>query len=87
MFWPDPLSAYYFYDSHNINVLAAVLSAVALILVTAACWHFRKEKPYCFIGWLWFLGTLAPVIGIVQVESRPWPSATPMFPLSACSSP
>lgn len=66
----DPLSAYYFYDSHNINVLAAVFSTVALILVTAACWHFRKEKPYCFIGWLWFLGTLAPVIGIVQVGEQ-----------------
>ena len=70
MLWPDPLSAYYFYDSHNINVLAAVFSTVALILVTAACWHFRKEKPYCFIGWLWFLGTLAPVIGIVQVGEQ-----------------
>ena len=67
MFWPDRLRAYYYYDFHNINVLAAASSALALILVTAVCWRLRKDKPYCFAGWLWFLGTLAPVIGIVQV--------------------
>ncbi len=49
---------------------AAVLSMLALVLVTAACWQFRKEKPYCLMGWLWYLGTLAPVIGIVQVGEQ-----------------
>ncbi len=66
-FWPDPLIVYYFHEKNNIMVAAAVLSAIALILVTAVCWHFRKQRPYCLIGWLWFLGTLTPVIGIVQV--------------------
>ena len=47
-----------------------MLSAIALILVTAVCWHFRKKRPYCLIGWLWFLGTLVPVIGIVQVGEQ-----------------
>ncbi len=70
MVWPDPLRAYYYYDSLNINVLAAVLSAIALILVTVVCWRIRKERPYCLIGWLWFLGTLVPVIGIVQVGGQ-----------------
>ena len=66
MFWPDPLTAYYYYDSNRI-ILYAVLSAIVLVAVTAVCWHFRKDRPYCLIGWLWFLGTLVPVIGIVQV--------------------
>jgi tetratricopeptide (TPR) repeat protein len=47
-----------------------VLSCIALILVTILCWRIRKERPYCLIGWLWFLGTLAPVIGIVQVADQ-----------------
>jgi Tfp pilus assembly protein PilF len=67
MIWPDPLTAYYYYESHNVNVLIAVLSAIALVLVTFVCWRIRKERPYCLVGWLWFLGTLVPVIGIVQV--------------------
>ena len=70
MFWPDPLTAYYYYDVNNIMAFAAVLSAIALVLVTAVCWHIRKERPYCLVGWLWFLGTLAPVIGIVQVGDQ-----------------
>jgi len=69
-FWPDPLTAYYYYDVTNINVIGAVLSIIALILVTAACWHFRKERPYCLVGWLWCLGTLTQVIGLVQVGEQ-----------------
>jgi tetratricopeptide (TPR) repeat protein len=67
MAWPDSLRAYYYHETSNIMVSAAVLSAIALIVVTFACWHYRRERPYCLIGWLWFLGTLMPVIGIVQV--------------------
>src|SRR5271157_4274930 len=44
MFWPNPLTAYYYYASHNINILAAVLSVLALVLVTAVCWRLRKER-------------------------------------------
>jgi tetratricopeptide (TPR) repeat protein len=67
LFWPDKLRAYYYYDFHQINVLAAVLSTIALILVTLVCWHLRNRRPYCLVGWLWFLGALVPVIGIMQV--------------------
>jgi tetratricopeptide (TPR) repeat protein len=69
-FWPDPLTAYYYYDYNRISIIAAALAGIALIAVTAVCWHFRKDKPYCLVGWLWFLGTLAPVIGIVQVGEQ-----------------
>jgi Flp pilus assembly protein TadD len=67
MVWPDPLIAFYYHERIHIMVSAAILSAIAIFLVTAACWHFRKQRPYLLIGWLWFLGTLLPVIGIVQV--------------------
>jgi protein O-mannosyl-transferase len=67
MIWPDQLRAYYFHESNNTMLAAAVLSAVAIILVTAISWRLRKERPYCLFGWLWFLVTLVPVIGIVQV--------------------
>ena len=70
MLWPDPLTAYYYHETNNISILAAVLSAIAIIAVTAVCWHFREKKPYCLVGWLWFLGTLLPVIGIVQVADQ-----------------
>jgi Tfp pilus assembly protein PilF len=70
LFWPNRLRAYYYYDVNHVRVLAAIFSAMALILISAACWRSRKQKPYCLVGWLWFLGTLAPVIGIVQVGKQ-----------------
>ena len=69
-FWPDPLTAYYYYDINNTQYLLPMLSAIILILITAVCWRFRNRKPYCLVGWLWFLGTLIPVIGFVQVGEQ-----------------
>ena len=70
MLWPDPLRVFYFHERNNIMVSWAVLSAIALFLVTAVCWHLREKRSYCLFGWLWFLGTLVPVIGIVQVGDQ-----------------
>jgi tetratricopeptide (TPR) repeat protein len=68
--WPNPLRVFYFHETDSISLLTVALSFLALILVTAICWNLRKERPYCLFGWLWFLGTLAPVIGIVQVGEQ-----------------
>ncbi len=38
-----------------------------LLLVTLTCFYYSKKKPYLLMGWLWYVGTLVPVIGIVQV--------------------
>jgi Tfp pilus assembly protein PilF len=70
MFWPDPLIAYYFPEKTSIAITAVVLSLLALCIVTAVCWRFKDKRPYCLFGWLWFLGTLVPVIGIVQVGDQ-----------------
>ncbi len=42
-------------------------SALFLILISAAVLFFRRRFPYLLFGWLWFLGMLVPVIGLVQV--------------------
>lgn len=68
--WPNQLRVFYYHETEHIAVAAAVLAVIALLLVTALCWRIRKEKPYCLTGWLWFLGTLVPVIGIVQVGDQ-----------------
>jgi protein O-mannosyl-transferase len=65
MLWPARLAFY----PHSVVALPAwqwILSALVLISVTAFVVTFRR-KPYLPIGWFWFLGTLIPVIGLVQV--------------------
>ena len=47
MFWPDPLTVFYYHEGNNFNLLAAALSVIAILVVTALCWRFRKAKPYC----------------------------------------
>jgi tetratricopeptide (TPR) repeat protein len=65
-FVPSGLGAWYPFDP-DIGVHRIIISAIMIALVSAAAiWQFRK-RPFIFTGWFWFLGTLVPVIGILQV--------------------
>jgi tetratricopeptide (TPR) repeat protein len=64
--WPTRLAVFY---PHPVNSLGSWKVALALLFVagiTALVWRAR-ERRYLLAGWLWFLGTLIPVIGIIQV--------------------
>lgn len=67
IFWPADLAV--IYPLAWIPGAFVVLAMIALLLISAAAWHWRKIRPYFLVGWLWFLGTLVPVIGLVQVGS------------------
>lgn len=45
-------------------------AAAVLVAITILAWSARRAAPYLLIGWLWFLGTLVPVIGLVQVGGQ-----------------
>lgn len=69
VFWPESLSAMYFHPGYW--PAAAVAGAVALFALGAfLAWRFRRTRPWIAVGWCWFLGTLVPVIGIVQVGAQ-----------------
>jgi tetratricopeptide (TPR) repeat protein len=70
--WPEGLAVLYPHPllaPHASLGAAAVLLAAALLAVisTLAVAAARRGRPAALIGWLWFLGTLVPVIGVVQV--------------------
>ncbi|HTL57084.1 MAG TPA: tetratricopeptide repeat protein, partial [Candidatus Limnocylindrales bacterium] len=67
--WPLNLSPFYPYQAHWPLTLV-FLSATVLITVTVACVMNARRRPYMIFGWLWFLGTLVPAIGLVQVGSQ-----------------
>jgi Tfp pilus assembly protein PilF len=48
----------------------ALASAVLLVAVTGVAWHLRTRAPYLAVGWFWYLGTLVPVIGLVQIGTH-----------------
>ncbi|HXF09443.1 MAG TPA: tetratricopeptide repeat protein [Desulfuromonadaceae bacterium] len=64
--WPTDLALIYPYHLHwPVTLFLAAL--FCLVVWTAVFIQRIREKPYLMVGWLWFLGTLVPVIGIVQV--------------------
>ena len=65
-FWPLNLAPVYPHPELSISVSAAALSTFALIAFTTLAVIFRRRRPL-FVGWFWFLGTLVPMIGLVQV--------------------
>ena len=66
LFYPVDLAVWYPYET-NIPAFRFAGALVILAAITAVCiWQIKKRK-YLLMGWLWFLGTLVPVIGLMQV--------------------
>ncbi|MCE5324466.1 tetratricopeptide repeat protein [bacterium] len=67
--WPDDLAAFYPHPGSYLSPWVVADSAILIIVLTwlAAC---SRRKPYALVGWLWYLITLVPVIGLVQVGNQ-----------------
>jgi len=85
--WPTRLAFFY---PHPVDipgkqigdlVLYAVATALFLALVTFAVIFTARRRPYLLVGWLWFLGMLIPVIGLMQVGSQAWADRYAYLPL------
>jgi tetratricopeptide (TPR) repeat protein len=68
--WPSKLAVFYPYSQLSLDSWQVMGAAVLLLIATAAILLAVKNQPYLLIGWLWFLGTLVPVIGLVQVGKQ-----------------
>lgn len=66
--WPWPLS--FFYPYAQVPTWRLILCVSTLTAISLVAWKTRRTKPYLLFGWLWYLGTLVPVIGIVQVGAQ-----------------
>ena len=69
MIWPSNLAVFYPYPSSWVpwQVLGSIF---LLIAITVAVVRMVKRFPYLAIGWLWYIGTLVPVIGILQAGEQ-----------------
>jgi len=67
MFWPVNLAVFYPHPLHSLALWKILGAAGLLIAVTAAVIWKGRRHPYLITGWFWYLGTLVPVIGLVQV--------------------
>ena len=86
-FYPAGLAAFYPWPQGPLplgKAIGCLLLLTGISLVAAAC---RRKCAYLLVGWLWYLGMLVPVIGLVQVGFQAMATATRICPRSACRSP
>jgi tetratricopeptide (TPR) repeat protein len=70
-FVPTRLAVFYpLRAREEFPVLLAILAAALLLALTAAALRLWRRQPWFLVGWSWYLGTLVPVIGIVQVGEQ-----------------
>jgi len=69
-FYPAHLASFYPYEGIRLTEWQFLLSMTFLVAVTFWAWRKRSSHLYLSIGWFWFLGTLVPVIGLIQVGEQ-----------------
>jgi protein O-mannosyl-transferase len=79
-FWPVGLAPYYPHPGDGLPVWKAAGAALLLAVVTAVAVALRRRSPFVLAGWLWYLGTLVPVIGLVQVGRQAYADRYTYFP-------
>jgi len=67
--WPSRLAAFYPHPDHSLAMWQVATSALLLLSITATVLMLRKNR-YLTVGWFWYLGTMVPVIGLVQVGEQ-----------------
>jgi tetratricopeptide (TPR) repeat protein len=67
---PYPLSFFYPHPMNSLSPFHVWGAAMLLLCVTWAAWRYSTKIPYLGVGWLWYLGTLVPVIGLVQAGAQ-----------------
>jgi len=70
MFWPARLAVLYPLPGHHLPIWQAPAAGLALAVLSLLALRQARRHPYLLVGWLWFLGTLLPVIGLVQVGAQ-----------------
>ena len=67
--WPAHLAIIYPYPQYFLPIWKIAVAGTFLVGMTVFAWTLRA-KPYLLVGWLWFLGMLLPVIGLIQTGTQ-----------------
>jgi len=70
MFWPQDMAAFYPLDIVRIPLWKTGLCVLLVLVITIFAVRFGRKQRYLPVGWFWFVGTLIPVIGLVQIGGQ-----------------
>ncbi len=80
IFWPANLAIYYPHPHAALSLTAATLSAVLLLTISVVAIVCVRRCPYVLVGWCWHVGTLVPMIGLVQIGTQQMADRYTYFP-------
>lgn len=69
MVWPSDLAVFYPHPG-TVQIWQTIAAAALLAVITFLSFAHARKRPWYLIGWLWYLGTLVPVIGFVQIGNQ-----------------
>ena len=67
MVWPTDLAVFYPHPGSSLEAVPVALAALVLVGLSLGLWWQGRRSPYLVVDWLWYLGTLFPVSGLIQV--------------------
>ena len=70
MVWPGRLAVFYPHPFDKLPLWQVIISALLLLTVTIAVILLIRRRKFLAVGWFWYIGTLVPVIGLVQVGAQ-----------------
>jgi Flp pilus assembly protein TadD len=68
--WPHDLAVFYPHPGRSLPIWQVAGAVLLLLSITVLVFRTVRSHPYLTTGWLWYLGTLVPAIGIVQVGAH-----------------
>lgn len=68
--WPADLAVYYPHQGTGLSFGSALAAGAFLAALSLGVWFQARRRPWLAAGWLWFLATMMPVIGVVQIGSQ-----------------
>lgn len=66
-FWPRDLAVLYPHPGADLAAWKIAAAAILLAAITVGVVLFRRRAPFLLVGWLWYIGMLTPVVGLIQV--------------------
>ena len=78
---PFDLAAFYPHPAGGLSLTAVAIAVAILSAITWFAITNARRWPFLIVGWLWYLGTLVPMIGVVQVGMQQMADRYPYFPM------
>jgi tetratricopeptide (TPR) repeat protein len=82
MIWPNKLAVFYPYQADRLLFLEVAAAVLMLLGISILVIMLASRHRYLLVGWFWYLGTLVPVIGLVQVGSQAMADRYTYIPLT-----